>query len=67
MIEVRPAVLARVRGLAQRHPLRGYDAVQLATALAVAQHKTPIVFWCADWTLLAAARAEGLRVRQPTD
>lgn len=66
VIEVRAAVLGRVRAIAERHPLRTYDAVQLATAVTVTRAKTPIVFWCADWALLAAARAEGLRVHQPT-
>jgi predicted nucleic acid-binding protein len=66
VVEVRAAVLDRVRALVARHPLRGYDAVQLATALAIAQRKTPLVFWSTDLALLAAARAEGLRVQQPS-
>ncbi len=67
ILEVRQAVLQRVRELAARHPLRGYDAVQLATALVTRQARTAIVFWSTDWALLTAARAEGLRVHQPTD
>ncbi len=51
---------------AARDPLRAYDAVQLATALTIAQRKTPVVFWSTDLALLAAARLEGLRVQQPS-
>ncbi len=56
--------------LTQRHRLRGYDAVQLATALAVnaalttAESPGP-TFVAADADLLAAARAEGLATIDP--
>ena len=65
VIEVRPAVLRHVRGLVARHGLRGYDAVQLATAAAAAAAGTPLTFWSADAALVAAARAEGLRAIVP--
>lgn len=52
------------------HPLRAYDAVQLACALrarddATAIGVTPPIFVCADNTLLAAAAAEGLAGENP--
>jgi predicted nucleic acid-binding protein len=56
--------------LTQRHPLRAYDAIQLATALAVndsliAAGLPPVIFVTADDRLLAAAQAEGLAVDNP--
>jgi predicted nucleic acid-binding protein len=47
--------------LAERHRLRGYDAVHLASALRVA----PDVMVAADVRLLNAARAERLKVLLP--
>jgi predicted nucleic acid-binding protein len=54
--------------LAKEHPLRAYDAVQLASALfattlLVQENQYPLTFICADDVLLAIAQAEGL----PTD
>lgn len=56
--------------LVQRYPLRGYDAVQLASALQVmalrqASGLSPLVFVSADNNLNAAAAAEGLAVDDP--
>jgi uncharacterized protein len=56
--------------LTQRHRLRGYDAAQLATALAVdhalsAASLPGIIFVSADTDLIAAARAEGLPSDDP--
>jgi len=57
--------------LAQRHPLKAYDAVQLAIALrhsrALAAHDFPLTFVSGDDTLLAAAQAEGLTTDNPFD
>jgi hypothetical protein len=58
--------------LAERHPLRGYDAVQLAAALAVHRPRAAallpaLTFVCADARLNAAATAEGLTVEDPND
>jgi uncharacterized protein len=59
-----------IRGLLERHPLRAYDAIQLAAALAVkntlaAAHLEPLTFLAADDRLLAAAQAEGLAIDNP--
>ena len=56
--------------LALCHPLRGYDAVQLATAwLAnedlLASELSPLVFVSADKDLVVAAQAEGLNAENP--
>ena len=58
--------------LLERHPLRAYDAVHLATALIVhrllqAGDESGLVFLCADNRLNAAAAAEGLAVDNPND
>ncbi len=65
IIEIRPALLREVPGLVVRHPLRGYDAVQLAAALAVRAQGGSTQFWSADAQLANAARAEGLRTKIP--
>lgn len=52
--------------LVARHPLRGYDGVQLAACLALAiTAQEPLTFVCADRRLLDAAEAEGLAVLDP--
>ena len=58
------------RYLLGRHPLRAYDAVQLASALIVnralqAAHLAPLIFLSADGHLNTAATAEGLAVDNP--
>jgi hypothetical protein len=50
-----------VPGLVTRRPLRGYDAVHLAAALALRDRGLAVTFWAADATLVEAARGEGLR------
>jgi predicted nucleic acid-binding protein len=58
--------------LTQIHPLRGYDAIQLATALQFnhvlrAKGLQPIIFVAADDILLQAAAAESLNTENPND
>ena len=63
--------LAETAGqLVRKHPLRAYDAVQLASALRVQldlvqAQAPPLTFICADDHLLAVAQAEGLRTDNP--
>jgi hypothetical protein len=64
-VEIRPALVALVPNLVARHPLRGYDAVQLAAALTVQASGHAVEPWCADATLCGAAAAEGLKVVSP--
>lgn len=53
--------LAEAAGdLAERHALRGYDAVHLAFALAAGRRETLLATWDAD--LATAARDAGLAV-----
>lgn len=64
--------IASAADLATKHALRGYDAVQLATALAanyevIGNGGTSLVFVSADRELNTAAIAEGLKVDNPND
>ena len=58
--------------LTQHHPLRGYDAVHLASALLLrdillATNLPAPIFICADANLCAVANMEGLAVENPND
>lgn len=63
-VPVGAEVLAFVPGLCKRHPLRGADAVHLASALLLRQ-ELEVLFACSDGSLLAAAAAEGLATFNP--
>jgi predicted nucleic acid-binding protein len=72
IVEVTAALLTIAADLAEKHALRGYDAVQLAAALeAVAERRRlnlpPLTLLTADKELLAAAAAEGLTVDDPNN
>ena len=66
IVEIRAQLVALVPDLVIRHPLRGYDAVQLATALTIRATGQAVEFWAADAALCQAAGAEGLRVVNPS-
>jgi hypothetical protein len=64
------AIVTSAMSLANKHALRGYDAVQLAVAVDVNQNNLafglpPITFVSADNDLNNAAQAEGLTVENP--
>jgi predicted nucleic acid-binding protein len=70
ILDVEPVVIETARQLATRHPLRAYDAVQLATVWLLNQdllrtNKPPITFVCADDRLLAIAQTEELLTDNP--
>jgi uncharacterized protein len=70
LLATTPGVVAQACALVQAHPLRAYDAVHLACALAAHQRLQQygglvLCFVAADATLLAAATAEGLEVDNP--
>jgi predicted nucleic acid-binding protein len=70
IVELDRAVMELAGQLVARHPLRAYDAVQLASALCILPafahaQSTSLVFVAADDYLLAAAQAEGLRTENP--
>ena len=60
LIEAGKDVLRDAVSLVARHPLRAYDAVQLASALAAARILGNCPFGCFDRQLNSAAAAEGL-------
>ncbi|MGH9487813.1 MAG: type II toxin-antitoxin system VapC family toxin [Terriglobales bacterium] len=61
---VTDAVLGIASGLVERHPLRAYDAVQLASCL-IGGSSGAQRFICSDRQLLAAALAENLDAWNP--
>ena len=66
IIEVRARLLAKVPSLVVRHPLRGYDAVQLASALDLRRSGAAVTFWSTDGRFADAAEKEGLRSAAPS-
>lgn len=69
-VEISDVRIEQASILAEKHGLRGYDAVQLACALAVhalyqAWSLPPITLLSADTALNAAASLEGLLVDNP--
>ena len=70
LLDVMSVTIDAARRLANLHPLRAYDAVQLATAWSLNQDlvndgEAPLTFICADDRLLAVAQAEGLHTDNP--
>lgn len=71
ILPLRTEDLEYAADLTQQHPLKAYDAVQLAVALRhsrtlAALHLT-LIFVSGDNTLLTAAQAEGLPTDNPFD
>jgi len=72
VIEITSAIIGQAMNLAERHGLRGYDAVQLAAALTLHEQRlalglpTPLIL-TADKELNAAAFAVGLTADDPND
>lgn len=72
LIEVSPNIIQSAMTLAKNHILRGYDAVQLASALQANQDRVsiggaPLIFISADNHLNIAAALEGLMVDNPNN
>lgn len=72
LAEITPALLTDAMTLAEKHGLRGYDAVQLASAVEANNERVrvglaPLVFVAADSDLLAAAVAEGFITENPNN
>ena len=70
ILEINAAITDRAMALAEKHGLRGYDAVHLAAATLLhesrrASHLPDMIFLAADNDLLQAAAAEGLRTDNP--
>ena len=70
LIELNPPIVERSKLLLESHHLRGYDAVQLATALIVNETLQQaglmlLTFLAADERLLSAAQKENLSTDNP--
>lgn len=62
-LDLTDGVARRGGALAERHALRGADAVHLASAITYGEAATdPVTFWSDDLRLVRAARREGLRI-----
>lgn len=71
-INLTPLLTETAMQMAELYKLRGYDAVQLASALEANQNRqtlglSPIIFVSADKDLNTAADAEGLTVENPNN
>ena len=65
-VELGAEILSSARGLIQRHNLRAFDAIHLASALGLqAAANEPVTFVAADQRLLRAAVAERLKTVNP--
>ena len=63
ILEVSESVAKLGGELTERHPLRGFDAIHLASALLLKSRiRSAVSFSCFDERLKEAARAEGLAV-----
>jgi predicted nucleic acid-binding protein len=72
LVEVSPPIIKTTMTLAKSYTLRGYDAVQFASALQanadrIAVGATPLTFVSADIHLNSVATAEGLTVDNPNN
>ena len=70
IVDVMAVTIDTACQLANKHPLRAYDAVHLATAWLLNRellrtHRSPLTFVCADDRLITIARAEGLVTDNP--
>lgn len=67
LISPEPTVIHKAMDLIEEHPLRAYDAVQLASVLSlpVPPHRMALTFVSADEGLLAVAQRRGLSTANP--
>jgi hypothetical protein len=67
VVALTPWVVDRATALARTHVLRGYDAVQLASALCLGEEHgiSPLTLVSADDELNAAAAAEAMEALNP--
>ncbi len=61
IVQLSQELVFRAGGLAEKHGLRGFDAIHLASALTLRDESSRrIIFSCADLKLQEASTAEGL-------
>lgn len=63
IVDASNALVKLAGKLAEKHALRGYDAIHLASALTMQQQADrPVAFSCFDTRLSVAGRREGLKL-----
>jgi uncharacterized protein len=63
IVQIRDEMVRSAGDLAEKHGLRGFDAIHLASAMALRDGlKTPIVFSSSDQRLNDASRSEGFNL-----
>lgn len=63
VIDISEALVKMAGQLAEKHALRGYDAIHLASAVTLRREgDQPVAFSCYDGRLSLAARREGLKI-----
>lgn len=62
LVDITDPLVRTAADLAERHPLRGFDALHLACALRLRGDDVRVTFCCHGARLAAAARAEGFEV-----
>lgn len=71
IVTLTPTLILSAAELTQRHPLKAYDAIQLALAIhandLLKENALSLIFVTADKTLLQAAQSEGLMTDNPHD
>ena len=61
------AVIEEAARLSDLHPLKAYDALQLAGCLVIRHSMPPVTFVCADVRLCKVSGLEGLTTLNPLD
>jgi predicted nucleic acid-binding protein len=62
VVDISDTLVKMAGQLAEKHALRGYDAIHLASALTLRREgDQPVAFSCFDGRLSVAARREGLK------
>ena len=65
-VEINDELNAYIDRVVERYPLRGFDAIHLASAMLVHERlPEDLVFACFDDRLTRAARSEGLKTFSP--
>jgi uncharacterized protein len=63
VVDISDTLVKMAGQLAEKHALRGYDAIHLASALTLRREgDQPVAFSCFDGRLSVAARGEGLKI-----
>ena len=62
LVQISPQLNVIIKRLIEKYPLRGFDAIHLASALIVKESLTDVVFACFDKGLNRAAKRENMKM-----